>query len=39
MNKHFEIQLTLRKERSDLASKKTELNFVRERESVCVKNT
>lgn len=39
MNKHFEIHLTLRKERSDLASKKTELNFVRERECVCVFKT
>lgn len=37
-NKHFEIHLTLRKERSDLASKKTELNFVRERECVCSKH-
>lgn len=37
MNKHFEIHLTLRKERSDLASEKTELNFARE--SVCVQNT
>lgn len=33
MNKHFEIHLTLRKERSDLASKKTE------REIVCVFKT
>lgn len=33
MNKHFEIHLTLRKERSDLASKKTE------RERVCVFKT
>lgn len=39
MNIHFEIHLTLRKERSDLASKKTELNFVRERECVCVFKT
>lgn len=38
MNKHFEIHLTLRKERSDLASKKTEVNFVRERECVCSKH-
>lgn len=37
MNKHFEIHLTLRKERSDLASKKTELNFFRER--VCLFKT
>lgn len=35
MNIHFEIHLTLRKERSDLASEKTELNFVR----VCVFKT
>lgn len=36
MNKYFEIYFILCKERLDFVLKKIELNFVRERESVCV---
>lgn len=37
MNKYFEIYFILCKERLDFVLKKIELNFVRERECVCLK--